>query len=323
MGALQARPLNPPAEASPLRGVYAALLIQVVISAGTYLAAKRAMTELPPLTVVLWRFFLSGLVFVVLLLVLPGPKLPPRDAWRRIFILGLLAGPVNQVFFFSGLARSTAAHGALLYALTPLGVYLLSLARGQERASARTLVGIATAFVGVVVLLLGRGLADARGSMLGDVLILGAVLAWVVYTTEGKPFVAVHGPLRATAWCMTMSTVLMLPFAPFVANTDMLMAASTTAKGCIVYLGLLTSVVAYVLWYYALSKVSASKVAIFSNLQPAATALAAWLLLDESLHWEIAVGGVLVLAGVRLTQTVVARAPPTAPLPPVAGRPAT
>ena len=50
-----------------------------------------------------------------------------------------------------------------------------------------------------VVLLLGRGLASARGSLLGDLLIFGAVVAWVLYTTEGRPFVASHGPIRATA----------------------------------------------------------------------------------------------------------------------------
>jgi drug/metabolite transporter (DMT)-like permease len=288
--------------------------LQVLISAGTYLAGKRAMTELPPLTVVLWRFLLSGSVFVLLLLLTPGPALPPRNEWRRVAVLGLLAGPVNQVFFFQGLARSTAAHAALLYALTPLGVYLLSLAQGSERASARAMGGIITAFTGVVVLLLGRGLADASGSLLGDLLILGAVVAWVMYTTEGKPFVAVHGPIRATAWSMVASTLMMLVFAPFVAKPGEVLAASTLAKGSIAYLGLMTSVVAYLIWYYALSKVPASKVAIFSNLQPAATALAAWLLLDEPLHWQMAVGGVLVIVGVRLTQTAHVR--PQAPVPP-------
>ncbi|MFP2906476.1 DMT family transporter [Pyxidicoccus sp. 3LFB2] len=319
MGAQPARPLNP-TSASSLGLVYAGMGVQVLISAGTYLAGKRAMTELPPLTVVMWRFILSGSVFVLLLALTPGPKLPPRNEWKRVLVLGLLAGPVNQVFFFYGLSQSTAAHAALLYALTPLGVYLLSLARGHERASLRAVGGIGTAFTGVVVLLLGRGLADASGSLLGDVLILGAVAAWVVYTTEGKPFVAVHGPVRATAWSMVASTLMMLLLAPFFAKPAEVMAASDVAKGAIVYLGLLTSVVAYLIWYYALSKVPASKVAIFSNLQPAATALAAWALLDESLHWEIAVGGVLVLLGVRLTQTAHVRPPPETPLPPGTGR---
>jgi drug/metabolite transporter (DMT)-like permease len=166
----------------------------------------------------------------------------------------------------------------------------------------RATVGIVMAFTGVVVLLLGRGLASAQGSLMGDLLIFGAVVAWVLYTTEGRPFASSHGPIRATAWSMVAATVLMLPLAPFALKPTEVLHASLTAQACIVYLALLTSVVAYLIWYYALSKVPASKVAIFSNLQPVATAIAAWALLGEALHWALAIGGVLVLAGVRLTQ---------------------
>ena len=65
---------------------------------------------------------------------------------------------------------------------------------------------------------------------------------------------------------------------------------------------LLTSLVAYALWNYALSRVESSRVAIFANLQPVATALLAWAVLGEALSWELGVGGALVLAGVRLAQ---------------------
>ncbi len=299
--------------AVPLGRVYVALSFQVLISTGTYLAGKRAMAELPPMTVVLWRFILSASVFALLLAFTPGLKVPPRSEWRRVLFLGLLAGPINQMLFFSGLARSTAAHAALFYALTPLGVYLLSLVRGHERASSRATTGILTAFGGVVVILLGRGLAQAQSTLTGDLLILAAVVAWVVYTTEGKPFAGTHGAIRATAWSMIAAALLSLPLAPFVLLPERTLAASPQALGSIVYLGLLTSVVAYLLWYYALSLVPASRVAIFSNLQPASTALAAWLLLGESLHWELAVGGVLVIVGVRLTQGAPVQPPPTPP----------
>ena len=293
-------------------GVHAALLLQVLINAGTYLAGKRAMQELPPLTVVLWRFLLCALVFGLLLAFSSGPRLPPRGAWRRMLVLGVLAGPINQVLFFQGLARSSASHAALLYALTPLGVYGLSLARGRERVSSRAFLGILTALTGAVVLLLGRGLASARGSLGGDLLILAAVIAWVVYTTESKPFASAHGPVRATAWSMMAAALLLLPAVPFALAPERMLAASRPALGSIVYLALLTSVLAYLIWSYALSRVPASHVAIFSNLQPAMTALAAWWVLGEPLYAELLVGGLLVLVGVWLTQ----RAPTTTPRPP-------
>jgi drug/metabolite transporter (DMT)-like permease len=64
----------------------------------------------------------------------------------------------------------------------------------------------------------------------------------------------------------------------------------------------MTSVVAYVLWYFALARMEASKVAVFSNLGPVLTAIGAWAFQGERITWEIFVGGLLVLAGVRFTQ---------------------
>ena len=96
-----------------LTWVYEALIAQTVISAGTYLAAKQALTELQPFELVIARFATSGVVFLGLLAVLPGRSLPPMDALPRIIVLGVLAGPVNQGFFFYGLSHSNAAHAAL------------------------------------------------------------------------------------------------------------------------------------------------------------------------------------------------------------------
>jgi drug/metabolite transporter (DMT)-like permease len=284
-------------------GVVVALLCQTVISGGTYLVAKRALTEVPVATLVLWRFLISGVVFALLVLVLPGPALPPRRAVPMALFLGFLTGPLNQGLFFAGLQRSTAAHAALLYALTPIGVYLYSVLRGREAPSARAWLGLLLAFAGALVLLLAHGLRALSGVFVGDILILGAVTAWVLYTAEGKPFIGEHGPLRATSWTMIAGALWLLPLSPWVLRPERVLGASPVVTGAILYLALLTSVVSYSLWYWALGRTEASKVAVFSNLQPVVTAVAAWLVLEERIGWEVAVGGVLVLAGVRLTST--------------------
>jgi len=296
--------------------VTAALLLQALVSGGTYLVAKRALLELPVPTLILWRFLLSGTVFVALLLLLPGPALPPRRARGATLALGFLAGPLNQGLFFAGLVHSTAAHAALLYALTPIGVYLYSVLRGRELPSARSGLGLSVALMGALVLLLAHGLRALSGVFVGDVLILGAVTAWVVYTAEGKPFIGEHGALRATAWSMTAGALWLLPAAPWFLRPAWVLASGAVVKASILYLALLTSVLSYLLWYWALGRTDASKVAVFSNLQPVITALAAWLVLREPIGWEVAVGGVMVLAGVRLTGTASpARRPPERSLP--------
>ena len=64
-------------------GVVTALLVQTVISGGTYLVAKRALAEVPVSTLVLWRFLLSGAVFSLLVGLFPGPGAasPAGGSW--------------------------------------------------------------------------------------------------------------------------------------------------------------------------------------------------------------------------------------------------
>ena len=290
------------ADAPVPRSVVAALLLQVVIGGGTFLVAKAVVGLLPIPTAVMWRYFISTAVFLGILAVLPGPMLPPRRALGTVAFLGFLAGPLNQGLFFWGIAHSTPAHGALLYALTPLGVYLYALARGREQASPRAAIGILLGFSGVLVLLLARGTRALSGVFVGDLLILGAVAAWVVYTADGKPFIGEFGAVRATAWTLIAGTVWMLPLAPFVLQPALVWGSGAGVKGLILYLAFLSSVASYLLWYWALGRTEASKVAIFNNLQPVATAVASWLVLGERIGWEVGVGGALVLVGVRLTQ---------------------
>ncbi|MFZ5443004.1 MAG: DMT family transporter [Myxococcota bacterium] len=292
-----------PSREQPLQPVVlAAILTQITISAGTHLAAKQATAVIPPVLLATLRLVLSAGVFVLVLMALPSARLPPRKTWGRLALFGLLSGPANQGLFLYGLARSRATHGGLLYALTPIGVYLLGLALGRERVSPSRFVGIAVAFIGVVVLLLGRGLQDALGPLVGDLFILGAVAAWVVWTTESRDFSAEYGGLRTAAWTMIVGGVWMLPLTPFVVTREALAAITPLGWACLAYLVLLTSVVSYALWSFALARVSASRVAVFSNLQPLATALAAWAVLGEPMGWEVAAGGLLVVGGVRLAQ---------------------
>jgi drug/metabolite transporter (DMT)-like permease len=201
-----------------------------------------------------------------------------------------------------------------------MGVYLYMLSRGREQASLRRSLGITVALSGVAVLLVGRGLAAASGPLVGDLLILVAVVAWVFYTAEGRELIARHGPIRASAWTMTAASLLMLPAMPFMFHpVHLIQQVSSTALMMVLYLGLVTSVVAYLLWYFALSRLEASRVAVFSNLQPAATALASWVVLADPVTWEIFVGGALVIWGVRVAQRR-DRAPTPVVLSPEAGR---
>jgi drug/metabolite transporter (DMT)-like permease len=278
------------------------MLLHSVISAGTYLAAKRALAELSPFEVALVRFSLAGLFYLAVLW-RQRVSLPRRDL-LALAALGVVAIPVNQGFFLYGLSLTTPGHGALLYALTPIFVFLLARWRLGERATALKLSGIALAFAGVVLVLAGRGAVglEAGRGLAGDLLILLAVLAWAVFAVGGKVYSERHGVLTMTSVSITIGTLCYLPLGLAVSERASFERLSSVGWGSVLYLVVATSIGSYLLYSWALRRTEASRVAIWSNTQPVLTALLSWAVSGEQISGSFLGGTAMVLAGVVLTE---------------------
>jgi len=301
---------------SPSRALlYGGLLLHTFLSAGSYLWGKSALREIPPLPMGLLRFVGATALLIPLLLRVrpPGQRLPPRADWPRLLLLAFVVVPISQGFFLTGLALSTAAHAALLYTLTPLFVLLLAQALLRELPGLRTTVGTLIALGGTLYVLVWRGLDLSRGPLAGDLLLLVAVVAWAFYTAEGRALVTTHGPIPVIAWTLVAGTAMYLPigvaslFAPGAVHR--IVHASAAVWLGVAYLILITSLVAYLLWYWALAHLPAARVAVFTNLQPVATAVLAHLFLGEHVTPQFIGGALVVIFGVVLAQL---RAPRTA-----------
>jgi drug/metabolite transporter (DMT)-like permease len=249
----------------------------------------------------LMRFFLAAIVLWPLGERKRAGRIIARSDQKKIWVLGLLAIPLNQGFFLYGLQWTTAAHSALLYGLTPLFVMLFAAWKLKERVTLWRVAGISLAFAGVVIVLLEQGLDLDPEQFRGDILVLLAVVAWALYTVLGKPLIEKYGAMVITARAMTYGTILFLPIGLTSIIEFQPALVGTEAWIGLLYCALLTSVVAYSLWYWALQYIDATQVAVFSNLQPVLAALLAWALLGEPLTTVFVGGGVLVLAGVFLT----------------------
>ncbi len=279
--------------------------LHTFISAGTFLLGKAAADALPTLALGLFRFLIAGAGFLLLARI---RKLElwsvAKTEWRAYLWAGFLGVALNQIAFLGGLALTLPSHAALLYALTPTFVLLLAWARGQEKPGPRKLGGLALAFSGVLVVLSGRAGAGALPPrwILGDLMVLVAVVAWAAYTVVSRPLVQKHGAQRATTLSILFGLAIFAPLGLFGLPGLVVATVPPMAWVGLVYLGLMTSVVSYLLWFHALSMKEPSRVAIATNGQPVATALLAWVFYSQPITPAFAVGAVLVLGGVLLTQ---------------------
>ena len=292
-----------PTSATPLSRVYVVLSVHTLIAAGTYLVAKDAFRQWAPLELTWLRILLASSLYLTVFVVTRRPLLPPRSERKRLLTLGFLGMPINQGVFMLGLSLSTPAHAAIAYAMTPATVMVGAHFLLGERLTRRRALGVGVAFSGVAVVLLERGLSFALHGLAGDLLLLLAMVAWAGYTVMTRPLARKYGALTTTGWVWFAGALWTLPFGPWVLRpVEQLDLITTRGWLGLTYIVLVTSVLAYLLWGYALERLEAARVAIFTNLQPVVTALLAWVVLGDPVSLPTAVGGLLVIGGVSLIQ---------------------
>jgi drug/metabolite transporter (DMT)-like permease len=283
-------------------GVYLLLLLQAFTAAGTHLVAKVVVESVDPFTLTLVRSFIAAAGMGTLLLIRGKRVSIRREDRGLVLLLGFLGISLNQFLFLYGIRFTTAANAALLYSTTPIIVLLFSRGFLGERMSQRKVLGILIAFAGVLLVIFERGLDASMQFVYGNLIIFVAVTAWGLYTVLGKRLITRYGPIEASACTMLVGTALFLPIGLVSALHFPYETLGTGAWLQIGYLGLVTSVVAYLLWYSALARIEAAKAALFTNLQPILTTILAVLLLGQDVTLQFVVGGVIAIFGVVLAQ---------------------
>jgi drug/metabolite transporter (DMT)-like permease len=283
--------------------IYALLVLQQIIASTTHIFAKNLTFDLPPTTILLFRSFFA-VIFFVLFLTIKGQRMfaIERKDVVPFLILGLLNIPLNQYLFFVSIKMTTASNVALAYALSPIFILLISVYFLKEEITLRKTFGIVSAFVGISLILFERGLEFKSEYFIGNLVALLASLAWSVYSTYGKVLITRYGSIYSTFIAMLFGFLLYLPISFLhndIANIPLIKPVHWSQ---IIYLAVLTSGIAYLIWYYAIKRLPASSVGVFNNLQPIFTTILAIIFLNQSVSFIYIIGGLLVIGGVYAAQ---------------------
>jgi drug/metabolite transporter (DMT)-like permease len=282
--------------------IYFVLLFQQLISSGTHIIAKVVVHDVEPVTVTLLRSVLAAIGFL-LIAIFRGTRFrfESRD-YPMLLLLSLLAVPVNQFLFLLAMKYTVPTNAALFYAATPALVLFVSYLARHEIITWKKGIGVAIAFCGILLILFEKGIDLHSEMFFGNLLLLIAVIAWVLYTVLGKKLIVRYGAFTTSSFTMIVGGIMFLPIGLLKLKWVELTYLSASDWGGLLYLALGTSIISYWIWYYALGKIAASKVAIFSNLQPVLTTILAIVLLNQVISVQFILGGTVALVGVVLAQ---------------------
>lgn len=275
-----------------------ALIVTNIAWAGNFLLGKVAVGTMDPLSLVFLRWSLVVIPLLVVAQCLEHPDW--RSAlrhWPRLLLLGLLGIIGYTLLLYWALQHTTPLNAALVNAFNPALIVLAAVVFLHAKIGWKSVAGIITALIGVIFLLTDGRVWEVFSVHygLGDLLIVIAVVLWTAYTIIARR--SPVPPITSTALQVLFSVVLLVPF---VILFGLHLPSTPAGAWSLIYIAVFPSLIAYVLWNWALSVVGPSQAAVYLNLLPMLTA-AASVLMGVSLTWGQIVGGVLVIAGVVLT----------------------
>ncbi|MGW2342529.1 DMT family transporter [Streptomyces sp. NPDC001661] len=271
-----------------------ALAATVLLWASAFPAIRVALDGYGPAALSFVRLASASLV---LLAVAPflGVRRPRRADVPRVLVVGACGMSAYQLLLNWGETRVPAGTASLIVASVPAISALLAVAFLGERPTWRTIAGSGTALAGCALIAFAGG---ETGYTAAAWAVMGAAVVQAVYHFAIKPLLRHRTGLEVACYAMWAGTVLLLPLAPGALGEVVRAPAGATVAA--LYLGLLPSAAGFVVWGYAVARLTVTAATAALYLVPGVALIVAYLWLGEAPTPVEAVGGMVTLAGVVL-----------------------
>jgi len=285
--------------------LYVLIAAMVFFWSANYIIGKVALREFPPLLACGLRVGMAGLFMLPVYATQRGNA----GAWDRrdlpvLLYLGVFGVTLNQLFFMIGLSRTSVAHSSLIIAMTPIFVLVFAAIVKQERITVRKAMGMLIAFGGVGILnaMPVSGPPSSGPTMLGDIFVSLAAATFALFTVMSKKVSLRLSGITVNTFSYVAGALALTPVAIWQSRSFAFGGVSAAGWVSLTYMALFSSVICYLIYYYALGRISASRVAAFSYLQPVMATLMAAVALRERITLPLIAGGAVIFTGVVLTE---------------------
>lgn len=275
------------------------LSLAASIWGGMYVVVKHVVDFVPPLELVWIRY-----VIAILSLLFIG--VVTKQSWRiekrdllLIFFIGLIGNTISIITQEVGTMLSTAQMGAIITSTTPAFIVLFARIILKEKITFKKAISIILATIGVSIIV---GNANIDSSLqLGGVSLLIAALTWALMSVLIKRVPRNYSQIVVTFYTTLVAIVLLTPFTVTrLPELDFQALMHPSIWGGLLYLGVISTACAFLLWNRGLQMLNASSGGLFFFFQPIVGAFLGWLLLGEQIGLSFWIGTILIFIGLLL-----------------------
>lgn len=277
------------------------LLLAMLIWGSSFIALKAALIDTQPYTIIFLRMLIASLIFILFLKRFFRYKLNRQDI-QYLLLLSLFEPALYFILEVNALRFTSASQAGIVTSTMPLITAILAGLILKELITKKVVVGSLLSMVGVVVLSLSaESSQSASNPLLGNLLELGAMVCAAGYTIVAKHLSSKFSALYITASQAFLGALFFLPFFLYEIEKHSL-NISTVSILWILYLGIIVTLGGYGLYNFALTKIDASRAAVFINLIPIFAVVLGYLILNEKLTILQFFAAILIVVGVALSQ---------------------
>jgi len=280
------------------------LILISLIWAGSFVAVKLTVNEIPPLDLGFLRFLVATPFMVIIFILGKKDRYIPLKELPKLIILGLTGVTLLYIFQYFGVDYTTASTSAVLINTNVIFIVILSLMFLKEKISIIKGIGIICSFLGVISVVYAQmnneTITFTTIFFFGCILIILSAFCWAIYSIIGKKLIEKYDEFTVTTYAFVLGTIFFVPLA-LPHSITVVQTMSMNGWIAVFYLALLCSVFGYMGWYYALKKTEASKVAVFLNFIPLFAILLSFFF-GEQPTTPFLFGAILIIFGVYLAQ---------------------
>lgn len=275
------------------------LILAASIWGSMYVVSKVVLTVVSPLVLV-WLRYLVALIALVLMGIIT------KQSWKislkdipLIFTIGVIGYFISIWAQFAGTQLSSAQMGSVITSATPAFMVIFAHFLLKERITFKKLFSVSLATIGVLLIV---GIGDFEPSFqVGGLILVIAALTWALMSVLIKLVPKEYSQVVITTYAILAATIIITPFAFVQMQLEQIpVLLQPTIGGGILYIGVVSTAIAFFLWNKGMQLVDASQGGLYFFFQPLVGTLLGWLFLGEQVGWTFWVGSSLIFAGVLL-----------------------
>jgi drug/metabolite transporter (DMT)-like permease len=275
------------------------MLVTIIVWGFAFPFIKIGLRELSFINLTIMRFFVVCCAFLLIILLQKKrfPKIQKKDI-IPIFILGFSGVIIYHIGLNYGEQFISPGTASLIIATIPIQIIILASIFLKEKIGLIKILGIIIALLGVLVISIW-GKKDASleiNYILGAVAVLIAALMGAIYTIAGKKLLDRYSGLSLTVYAILFGSIGLIPFINM-SLFEQVSKMSINGWFAILFLGLCSTVIGYVIWYVALKIKTASELGVYLYAIPVLSTIFSFFIFKEGITLMFIIGGLLVITG--------------------------